>query len=208
MSMTATGAIVSTRNSKQKSRNLKLNLLMLLALVLFIIWAIIWTYPGAAKDVDWDVPYWVTITPAEDCSQGCWDLYSFKWVDYPESGGNINIYTTMALTSTQHPVSDLPWHTYWPDGNVRILTKAPPDVSDFPMYGGCFDPDIESGPFSIYAGDHQDMSVTVSGMGLPQCQHVIYIAKFIWQEAPLQTPTPTPTRIPPNYWLYLPLIHN
>jgi hypothetical protein len=147
------------------------------------------------------LPPWVTLSPAADCSAGCWRIVAAEYDNEHESGGNHNIYGRMTVNG-ESPAG-LPWHVAWPDGDVRILTKPAPEWADFPIFD-CFNPDNETGAYFAYAGDNPAQSDIARGMGLPQCLHVNYW--FVWQWSaggPTVTPTATPT---PSHWLYLPII--
>ena len=153
----------------------------------------------------------VTYHPAVDCSEGCWRLYSAVFEDSHESGGQHHIFGRLTVDG-QSPAG-LAWHVAYPDGDVRILTKAAPEWSDFPMFAE-YDPDEgEAGPYYAYAGDAITYSDVVRGLGLPERQHVNF--RLIWvydngggsTPTPAPTATPTPTPPPPlPYRLGLPLV--
>lgn len=132
----------------------------------------------------------VSYHPAADCSQGCWRLRSARYEDPTESNGNHNIYVRL-LDANGEQVGGLPWHTAWPDGNERILSKPAPEWADFPMYAWYYY-DREPGPYRSYAGDDESHSDGVHGMGLPVRQHVNFRLVWQWVEPP-PTPTATPT---------------
>lgn len=148
----------------------------------------------------------VTYHPATDCATGCWRLHSGIFEDSHESGGQHHIFGRLTINN-QSPAG-LPWHVAYPDGNVRILTKAAPEWSDFPMFAE-YDPDEgEAGPYYAYAGDDTTRSDTVRGMGLPERQHVNFRLIWVWVNSntpPTATPTPTPPP-PLPIKLFLPVV--
>lgn len=131
----------------------------------------------------------VTLLPAQDCSGGCWKLITARYEDDQQSGGNHNVWTRLYGESGEM-IAGAPWHVAWPDGNVTIYTKAPPEWADFPIFD-CFLPDRERGAYRAYAGDDPAKSDIVDGMGLPACLHVNY--RLEWQyevSAPCTSCTP------------------
>lgn len=126
-------------------------------------------------------PLGVTVEAAQDCTGGCWRLISAQYEDVDESGLNHNIY---AREYDEHGdmIAGAPWHVAWPDGDIPIFTKAPPEWSDFPIFA-CFNPERGPGPYYAYAGDDPSRSDVVKGMGLPQCQHVNFRLEWQWNPA-------------------------
>lgn len=137
----------------------------------------------------------VTYHPAIDCSQGCWRLESARFEDVDESNGLHHIWVRL-LDAHGQQVADLPWHVAWPDGNVRLMSKASPDWADFAMYAG-YDPAQGAGPYRAYAGDDETRSDGVHGMGLPLNQHVSFRLVWRWVEEATS---------PPAYRLFMPLV--
>lgn len=172
-----------------------------IAILLFILSAflLLWGCSVDAPPVhsQGNLPSWVSIAPAQDCSAGCWTA-TVVFEDVGESGGNHNIYGRMTING-ESPAG-LPWHVTYPNGDIRVLTKADPEWSDVPIFA-CFDPDIDTGPYSAYAGDTVAHSAVVRGMGLPQCQHVNFRTVWTWNGG--GTPTPSPT---PAHRLWLPMV--
>lgn len=146
----------------------------------------------AAPALDWDsrlTEIGVTLTPAQECSGGCWKLITARYEDDQESGGNHNIFTRL-YSESGDIIAGAPWHVRWPDGNITVYSKAPPEWADFPIFD-CYFPDRERGAYSAYAGDDPLKSDTVSGMGLPACFHVNYRLEWQFQvAAPCTSCTP------------------
>ena len=131
----------------------------------------------------------VTYHPAGNCSQGCWRLVSALYEDANQSGGAHHIFARIRDQSGNLLV-DAPWHAAWPDGDVRIMSKAEPDWADYALFD-CYDPTTQTGAYRAYAGDEQSQSDQIHGMGLPQCQHVNFRLIWQWDEGG-ETPTPLP----------------
>ncbi len=147
-----------------------------------------------AAGLDWDPrldALGVTRTPAENCTPGCWQLTSARYEDPGESGGTHHIYARLLLESGDAPAG-LPWHVRFPDGDIRVLSKAAPEWADVPLFA-CYDPSTQTGAYRAYAGEQETQSDVVHGMGLPQCQHVNFRLIWQWREQNL---------------LYLPLVWN
>lgn len=146
-------------------------------------------------------PPWLTRTNAANCSEGCWRIESVIFEDEGEAGGNHNVYVH---TRNQDGLwlAGQPFHVAYPDGDDRVLTKAPPDVGDIAIWA-CFSPgEGEAGPYFVYAGDDPTRSDVLWGMGLPECQHVNYRVVFRYEE---QFPVP-PCTLMECSRLYLPII--
>lgn len=150
-----------------------------------------------ALPLEWDSRFDalnVTYQPAANCSQGCWRLVSALYEDPNQSGGAHHIFARIRNESGSLLV-DAPWHAAWPDGDIRIMTKAEPDWADYAIFA-CYNPDTETGGFRAYAGDIESQSDQIHGIGLPLCHHVNF--RLIWQwdeggENPALTPIPTNT---------------
>jgi hypothetical protein len=137
---------------------------------------------GAAPSVDWDerlTDIGVALEPAVDCYSGCWRIIKAYYLDESESGGLHHNFIKL-LDEHGNQVGGLPWNVFWPDGNVRILSKHAPDWADFPLYD-CFDPKKERGAYTSFAGDDPAKSDWISGMGLVLCHHVSYGVIWQWQ---------------------------
>lgn len=178
---TATVTATSTADSSTPTRMIYLPL-------------IVRNEPTASEpEMEWDPrldPLHVTYHPAADCSQGCWRLRSARYEDPTESNGTHNIYARL-LDGTGKQMGGAPWHSAWPDGDVRILSKPAPEWADFPMYAWYYW-EQGPGPYRSYAGDAESRSDSVRGMGLPVRQHVNFRLTWQWVEPP-PTPTATPT---------------
>lgn len=148
------------------------------------------------------LPEWVSITPAQDCSAGCWRLASAEYLDEGQSGGLHHIFAK-TLDAGGNQIVDR-FTVAWADGSVTVATKPPPDWGDVALFD-CFFPDQnEIGGYETWAGIWRANSDVVSGLGLPYCQHVSYKLTWRWSNGG-ETPTPTPT----PQWahkLYLPTI--
>lgn len=123
----------------------------------------------------------VTLQPAQSCAEGCWRLITARYEDDQQSGGNHNIWARLYGESGEM-LAGAPWHVAWPDGDITIFTKAPPEWADFPIFD-CYFPDREKGAYRAYAGDDPARSDVVEGMGLPACLHVNYRLEWQWQPA-------------------------
>jgi hypothetical protein len=135
----------------------------------------------------------VTLQPATDCTNGCWRLITARLEDDQESGGNHNIFSRLYGESGDM-IAGAPWHAAWPDGDIELFTKAPPEWADFPIFA-CYNPERGPGAYYAYAGSDQSKSDVVRGMGLPQCLHVNYRLEWQWQTPP-----------EPEQRLWLPLV--
>lgn len=132
----------------------------------------------------------VTLQPANDCSNGCWRLITARYEDVDESGLNHNVYSRL-YSEAGDMVTGAPWHVAWPDGDIAIYSKAPPEWADFPIFA-CYSPARGPGPYHAYAGDDPSMSDVIRGIGLPQCQHVNYRLEWQWQATDDPCPGCTP----------------
>lgn len=145
---------------------------------------------------DWDPrldALHVSLTAAADCSQGCWRLITARYEDVDESGLNHNVYSRL-YDESGSMIAGAPWHVAWPDGDITIYSKAPPEWADFPIFA-CYNPANGPGPYYAYAGDNIDQSDVVRGLGLPQCQHVNFRLEWQWtREEP-------PPELPFQWWL-------
>ncbi len=136
------------------------------------------------------MPAWVEITPAADCSQGCWRLVSADYWDVEQSAGLHHVFAR-ALDAGGSQLENIPLTVAWADGSVTIPTKAAPDWTDAALWD-CFNPDRgEVGGYSAWVGDRAQ-SDTISGMGLPVCLHVSYALHWQWNNGG-EIPTPSPT---------------
>lgn len=155
----------------------------LLALFLLII-PFGYALQAKAQVVDWDPrlsDIGVVLEPAIDCSGGCWRIIKAYYLDESESGGLHHSFIKM-LDENGNQLAGMPWHVTYPDGNIRILSKAAPDWADFALYD-CFNTETEHGAYSAYAGDESARSDWLENMGLPFCHHVSY--GIIWQWQPV-----------------------
>jgi hypothetical protein len=137
---------------------------------------------GASISLDWDSrldALGVALVPAESCEGGCWKLISAQYLDEQQSQGLHHIYIKL-LDEHGNQLADTPWHVTWPGGNVRIMSKAAPDWSDFAMYD-CYNTNTERGAYSAFAGDNVAQSETVTGLGLPFCIHNSFRLTWKWQ---------------------------
>lgn len=142
---------------------------------------------GASPSLDWDPrlgPLGVELMPAENCSGGCWKLTSAQYLDEQQSQGLHHIYIKL-LDEHGNQLADAPWHVAYPGGDVRIMTKAAPDWSDFAMYD-CYNTNTERGAYSAFAGDNIGQSGVVQNMGLPFCIHNSF--RLIWEWQPATAP--------------------
>lgn len=136
----------------------------------------------------------VSVTSAENCSEGCWRLVALDYEDPDASQGRHHIYGRLIRDGATP--GGLPWHVAWPNGNVRLETKPAPDTADFAMYG-CYAPfEGERGAYRAYAGTREEQSDVVNGMGLPYCQHVSFYLVWQWQSGPGEP-------VEPRLWLPL-----
>ncbi len=167
---------------------------------------------GAVPSLEWDPrldDLNVTYRPAENCAQGCWRLISARFEDVDESNGLHHIWVKL-LNADGEQMAGQPWHVAWPDGNQRLLSKAAPDWADFAMYAG-YDPATGPGPYRAYAGDDEQRSDVVLGMGLPLKQHVSFRLVWQWAEpgssvSPTPSASPTPAGTPSPSSAFLPII--
>jgi hypothetical protein len=139
---------------------------------------------GASISLDWDSrldALGVALVPAESCEGGCWKLVSAQYLGEQQSQGLHHIYIKL-LDEQGNQLADTPWHTFYSGGDVRIMSKAAPDWSDFAMYS-CYFPDRERGAYSAFAGDNVAQSDRVTGLGLPVCTHVSFRLVWKWQPA-------------------------
>lgn len=142
---------------------------------------------GGASTLEWDSrldALGVALVPAEDCEAGCWKLITARYEDDQQSGGNHNIYARL-YNESGDMIAGVPWVVSWPDGNVTIYSKAPPEWADFPIFA-CYLPDTQRGAYSAYAGDDPTRSDVVQNMGLPACYHVNF--RLEWQYQPATAP--------------------
>lgn len=116
---------------------------------------------------------WVVVAPCSAIPR--WELAGFAYQNEEESGGRHNVYIT-CISETGAPVSGIPVHQAWPDGDISQWTLG--GVTDFGLYGGPFYPDQgQAGAYSVYV-DSKEHSDVVSGMGLPANRHVCYLLTF------------------------------
>lgn len=135
-----------------------------------------------AATVDWDPDLdelGVTWTPAVDCSSGCWRLARANLLSPDEGGGNHHVFVKLYTGGQQTP--DLPFHVAWEGGNDRALTKPVPEWGDIPLWQ-CYLPDQGPGPYRAYAGDSEQASDVVRGLGLPVCFHYSFELEWEWEE--------------------------
>jgi hypothetical protein len=160
-----------------------MNLRALLAALLFLLLALFLLVPGQAAplaDIDPRLhELGVIIEPAQNCASGCWRLITARYEDVDESGLNHNVYSRL-YDEQGDMIAGAPWHVAWPDGDIAIYTKAPPEWADFPIFA-CFNPANGPGPYRAYAGPAQSQSDVLHGLGLPLCQHVNYRLEWQWQ---------------------------
>lgn len=151
--------------------------------------------PVATPETAWDPrldPLGVSLTSAQECSDGCWRLITAQYEDVDESGLNHNVYARL-YDEQGGLIAGAPWHVAWPDGDIAIYSKAPPEWADFPIFA-CYNPANGPGPYYSYAGDDSSKSDIVRGMGLPLCQHVNFRLEWQWQ---------TTMGLEPSLWLPL-----
>lgn len=174
--------------------------LSLLMLALFLLVAPLYcSLVAQAQGVVWDPrlsELGVTLSPAQDTSQGYWQLISARYEDEQESQGLHHVFTRL-YDEQGNMIAGAPWAVSWPDGSVTAYTKAPPEWADFPLWD-CFFPNIERGAYSVYAGDDPARSETMAGLGLPACFHVSY--RLEWRFV-----SPCPSCVPR---LWLPIVAN
>lgn len=153
-------------------------LFLLLALLLLAPVGSLWAAPA----VDWDnrlTDIGVVLEPAVDCAGGCWRLIDAYLLNEQESGGLHHVFIKM-LDEYGNQLAGQPWYVFWPDGNVRILSKPAPDWADFPLFD-CFDPKKERGAYTAFAGDDPATSDWIVGMGLPVCLHYSFGLTWRWE---------------------------
>jgi hypothetical protein len=169
--------------------------------VLFFVAAICSFDPGPVAGRS-PLPPWVTLSPAADCSGGCWRIVDAEYWTEEESQGLHHVFAR-ALDAQGNQLAGVPFTVAWPDGSVTIPTKPAPDWTDAALWD-CFFPDRnEVGAYRGWMGG-EARSDTISGMGLPYCAHVSYVVTWQWSAGgPAVTPTITPT---PAHRLYLPII--
>jgi hypothetical protein len=126
----------------------------------------------------------VTLLPAQDASQGYWELVSAQYLDEQESQGLHHVFVKL-LDEQGNQMAETPWNITYPGGSVRIMSKSAPDWADFAMYD-CYFPDREHGAYTAFAGDTSTQSDAVFGMGLPVCLHNSF--RLIWQRRPPAVP--------------------
>lgn len=151
---------------------------LVLVLALFII-PLTCSPKARAQGIAWDSrldALGVTLSPAQDTSAGYWQLVSAEYLDEQQSAGLHHLYVK-ALDEQGNQLAGVEWHAYYPDGNVSLLTKYPPDFADYPLYD-CFIPP-ERGGYSTYMGSDPAKSDTIHGLGLIYCHHVSF--KMTWQ---------------------------
>jgi hypothetical protein len=138
----------------------------------------------------------VTVQPATNCSDGCWKLYSAQFQDR-DKAQHLHHVWARAMDASGTYLEGVPWYVGWPSGGDSLLTKAPSEWADYPLWD-CYGPNEgETGAYRAYMGNDETRSDVVRGMGLPYCQHVNY--RLIWQwtvgqpEEPAVTATVTVT---------------
>lgn len=137
---------------------------------------------GATPALEWDErlgPLGVELVPAESCEAGCWKLISAQYLDEQQSQGLHHAFVKL-LDEHGNQLADMPWHTFWPGGDVRIMSKPAPDWADFALFD-CYFPDRERGAYSAFAGDNVAQSDQITGLGLPVCTHVSFRLTWQWQ---------------------------
>ena len=173
-------------------------LLLLLAVLLLLLAA-----AGQAQSPQGELPAWITIVPAADCSSGCWkvDLQRTRYLPEGESNGLHHAFIKVFSTGEQQ--GGVVWYLEWPGGRDQLVTKPFPEGADAPLWA-CFFPDQgEVGPYSLYVQEKARSDV-VQGLGLPYCHHESIEVVYEWNpggEIPTATATPTAA-----HGLYLPLI--
>lgn len=166
-----------------------------LAMLLGILSLFLFLAGGQAQE---PLPSWVSITPAQDCSQGCWRIVDAYYIGEEGSGGRHHLFGRTQDAQGNYIVA--PFTLAWSDGDAQANTKLPPDWGDHALFG-CFSPNEgEVGGYRAWAGDWESNADTIKGLGLPYCLHVSYYVTWKWQPA---NTTPTPT---PAYRLRLPII--
>lgn len=156
------------------------------------------------------LPPWVSIAPAQDCSAGCWRVVSAEYLDPVQSQGLHHLFAKTLDVQGNQIVGRM--NIAWDGGSTWAQTKPPPDYGDLPLFA-CFSPsEGQVGGYRGYAGEWEANSDVVTGMGLPECQHVSYRVIWIWDNGggtatptPLPTPSPTPTPTP-AFRLWLPMV--
>lgn len=143
----------------------------------------------AASRAQSPLPHWVTITPAQDCSAGCWvvDLERSEYWGDSESGGLHHVFA-IALDEQGNQIAGLPVTVAYPMGADTVLTKPAPDWADIALWAD-FDPNQgESGPYWAYMGrGGGNNSEHVRGLGLPLNLHVSYRLAWRWQSGEIPT---------------------
>ncbi len=173
-------------------------LLVLLVVLLGIVCAFDPGPVGAREPL----PEWVSIQPAQDCSQGCWRIADAYYLPQEESNGLHHLFGRSQDIGGAYIVA--PMTLAWSDGSATANTKLPPDWGDHALWD-CFFPDQgEIGGYSGWIGERANSDV-ISGMGLPYCHHVTYWVTWRWNPGG-EIPTPTPTIGTLPYSVHLPLI--
>jgi hypothetical protein len=164
------------------------------------------------------LPPWVTLSPAADCSAGCWRIVAAEYWGEEESAGLHHAFAR-ALDAQGNQQAGQLLTVAWPDGSVTVPTKPEPDWTDVSLWD-CFFPDRnEVGAYRGWMGNKAQSDV-IRGMGLPYCAHVSYVITWQWTPngatatattAPTVTRTATPSVVPtitptPSHWLYLPIV--
>lgn len=156
------------------------------------------------------LPAWVSITPAQDCSHGCWRVVEAEYLDPIQSQGLHHFFARTLDAQGNQIVGRM--NIAWDGGSTGVQTKPPPDWGDIPLFS-CFSPtEGEIGGYRGFAGEWEANSDLVVGMGLPECQHVSYRVTFRWDNGggtatptSLPTVTPAPTAAPAHR-LALPMV--
>lgn len=141
----------------------------------------------------------VALVPATNCSQGCWRLTSAIFEDVDESGGLHHIFAR-AFNADGSQRGGESWTVAWPGGSQALVTQSD-NWADMPMFGpgGCYDHTAGPGPFEVRMGADYSRSDRVTGIGLPQCQHVNFRLTWQWRTdaPPTATPPPPTATAPP-----------
>lgn len=178
-----------------------------LAGLLLLVALLLWAAAGQAQSPRGELPAWITIEPAADCSAGCWQVDRERTRYLPEGESNGLHHAFIKVFSDREQQGEVTWFLEWPGGRDQLMTKPFPEWADAPLWA-CFFPDQgEAGPYSLYVQEKARSDV-VAGLGLPYCHHESIEVVMEWNDGG-ETPTPTPTATAPPplpHALYLPLI--